>query len=81
MRIIARILAIFVVAGLAGTVQAVVIDFEGIIPPGASSVEPILPYIEDGFQLTDIDSGIENALYGPPNGACDRCFRVFESSQ
>lgn len=44
----------------------VVIDFEGQIPTGSNRTgDPIFPYTEDGFRLTDVNSGSANALFGP----------------
>lgn len=46
--------------------HAVIIDFEGVIPAGETRTgDPIFPYTEDGFLLSDVDSGNMNALFGP----------------
>ena len=52
--------------------NAVIIDFEGVIPAGSSRTgDPIFPYTEDGFRLSDVDSGVSNALFGPTYGVND----------
>lgn len=57
-------LGLFIVSGIANA--SVIIDFEGVIPNGENRTgDPIFPYSEDGFILTDVDSSPFNALFGP----------------
>ncbi len=53
-----------IVCPFVANADVIVIDFEGVVPDGSFEVTPILPYSEDGFELTT-DDPITNGIYAP----------------
>ena len=57
------LVAIGLLAFASTSQAAILIDFEGSGVPSQSELEPIIPYIEDGFEIVNGDTGVDNGIF------------------